>query len=475
MTFSQGSLFVLQFGGSIILARLLTPYEMGVYAIALAVIGVLSAIQAFGLVGFVVREHEITEDLLASAFTINAILAVLLSAAVFGLSTFGGEFLREPGVRSVMRILALQPLLGILEFLPAASLEREGRFRSIGLIAVVRTFTVTSCTVSLAYAGFSYMSLAYGNLAGVIVSAASFNIVSWRHVRLRLSLAEWQRITRFGVQMLAISGITTISTRTAEFLLGRLLGLSALGLYSRASNLNNLLWDNVHMVIGRVVFVDFAEQKRRGLSLRDHYLRTVEIITALLWPAFAGLATLAGPLILTVYGPKWVGAARPLAMLSLAAIVLVAITMTWEVFVVCQRTGQQARFEFVRATVGLALFLGGCFVSLTMAAAAKIGEAMFSVALYRPHLDRMTDTRTADILPLYLRSASLTAVAVGPSVGVMTLYDWSEHTPLSYLFAAICAGVAAWFIGLKLMRHPIFDEIAQHLPFRKRAGVDTPV
>ncbi|MDQ2764317.1 MAG: oligosaccharide flippase family protein [Pseudomonadota bacterium] len=475
MTFSQGSLFIFQFGGSVILARLLTPYEMGVYAVAMAITGVLSAIQAFGLVGFVVREHEMTEDLLASAFTINAALALVLSAAVFGLSTFGGQFLREAGVQSVMRILALLPLVGIVEFLPAANVEREGRFKSIALITVVRTVAVTCCTVSLAFAGFSYMSLAYGTLAGAIVSAASFSIVGRRHVRLRLSIAEWQRITRFGVQMLAISGITTISTRTAEFVLGRLLGLGALGLYSRASNLNNLLWDNVHMVIGRVVFVDFAEQKRRGFSLRDHYLRTVEIVTALLWPAFAGFATLAGPLILTVYGPKWIGAARPLAMLSLAAIVLVAITMTWEVFVVCEKTGQQARFEFIRATVGLFLFLGGSFVSLTAAAAAKIGEALFSVVLYRPHLDRMTDTRTADIVPLYLRSAGLTALAVGPSVSVMTLYHWSVQTPLSYLFSAVGIGVVAWFVGLKLMNHPIFDEIAQRLPSRKRAGADTAV
>ena len=61
------------------------------------------------------------------------------------------------------------------------------------------------------------------------MSAISFTIVGRQHVRLRFSLTEWRRTAGFGFQMLAISGITAISARSAEFLLGRLLGLSAFG------------------------------------------------------------------------------------------------------------------------------------------------------------------------------------------------------------------------------------------------------
>jgi len=64
MAASQGCLFVLQFGGSVALARLLTPYEMGVFAVAAAVMGVLGILQAFGLAVFVVREPQIDADLL---------------------------------------------------------------------------------------------------------------------------------------------------------------------------------------------------------------------------------------------------------------------------------------------------------------------------------------------------------------------------------------------------------------------------
>lgn len=467
MSLSQGGFFVMQFGGSVILARLLTPYEMGIYAVAAAITGVLSAIQTFGLAGFIVREHDLSPDLLASTFTVNSVLAVLLALAVAGLSMFGGWFLHEAGVQHVMLVLALLPLLGALEFVPSTSLERNGQFKAISLISLARMLASTGVTVWLAFAGLSYMSIAYGNLAGAAVSLAGFNLAGRRHVSLRVSLAEWRRITRFGLQMMAISGVNAISSRAAELLLGRLLGLSALGLYARASSLNGLLWDNIHMVIGRVVFVDLAELRRTGVPLRESYLRTVEMVTALLWPAFAGLAILAGPLILTVYGPKWTAAAVPLSMLSVAAIVLVSITMTWEIFVVSQETGRQARFEFVRTGIGLVLFVGGCLVSLNAAAAVRIGEAAFAVVLYRPHLERMTQTRGRDFVFIYLRSALLTLAAVLPALVLMLVNGWSEKTPLAYVIAAVAVGVAAWLFALRMLDHPLHAELMRLVSSRR--------
>lgn len=470
MSLSQGGFFVMQFGGSVILARLLTPYEMGIYAVAAAITGVLTAIQTFGLAGFIVREHDLSPELLASTFTINSAIAVLLALAVAGLSIFGGWFLHEAGVQHVMLVLALLPLLGALEFVPSTSLERNGQFKAISLVSLARMVVSTSVTVGLAFAGLSYMSIAYGNLAGAAVSLVGFNLAGRQHVSLRVSLAEWRRITRFGLQMMAISGVNAISSRTAELLMGRLLGLSALGLYSRASSLNGLLWDNIHTVIGRVVFVDLAALRRNGTSLRVSYLRTVEMVTALLWPAFAGFAVLAGPLILTVYGPKWTGAAVPLSMLSVAAIVLVSITMTWEIFVVCQETGRQARFEFLRTGIGLVLFIGGCLVSLNAAAAVRIGEAVFAVTLYRPHLERMTQTTGRDFVPIYLRSALLTVVAILPALVLMATSAWSDRTPLVHVIMAVAAGVAAWLLALRMLDHPLHAEMVRLVSSRRDAA-----
>lgn len=472
MMLSQGGYFVLQFSASVVLARLLTPYEVGVYAAGAAIVGFLSVMQAFGLTLLVIREPVLDRHLSAGVFTMNAIIAVILSLAIVAFSAFGGAFLREAGVQRVMLVLAILPLIGILEFLPAANLERNGEFKTIALINLLRAVAMTGTTVGLALAGLSYMSYPWGLVAASVVGASALMTLGRRHVSFRIGTVAWPRIIRFGLQQLSIQGVTTVSGRVSEFLLGRFLGLSALGLYGRASNLNNMIWTNILLMIGRVIMVDLAAKKRNDLGIRESYLRTTELMTALLWPCFAGLGLLAGPLIRTIYGEKWVAAAPPLAALSVAAMLHMSLSMTWELFALCNETGRQARFEAVRSAVGLGMFVGGALISLTAAAIGRIGEAVFSVALYRPHVERMTSTTRADFIPIYRRSAIITAASCAPALALMLIYDWSPRTPFALVMLAVAGGIAAWLAAIRLTGHALADEVINVLRRgRELAGV----
>jgi O-antigen/teichoic acid export membrane protein len=472
MTASQGSLFVLQFIGSVIIARLLSPYEMGIYAVAMAVIGLISTFQSFGLSGFIIREPGITSELAATAFTINAIASIVLAIVIAAISTLGASFIENSGVAHVMLALAILPLLGAFEFLPAATLERAANFKIIALVNTSKTLISQGVSIVLAYQGASYMSLVWGQIAGGIVSLLLYNLVGWKHCRLRPHFSEWRRITRFGVQMLTISGVNTVNGRTSDILLGRIVGLEALGLYGRAANLNNLLWDRIHLVVGRVLFVELSKQARSGQPLRDNYLRIVEILTAVLWPGFIGLAVVAGPFILAVYGSKWVVAAQPLRLLALASVLLVSISLTWELFVIRQETARQARIEFIRAGGGLAMFGVGCLFGVTGAALGRVGEAILAIFLYWPHLNRMTETRFADLAPIFLRSLILTSVAVGPAALLMGAYNGSAETPLANLAGAIAIGIVLWAATLAWLKHPIAIEALRLLSrFRRRREV----
>src|SRR5215469_10695217 len=88
---SQLISFALQFAASIVVARLLTPYELGVYAVAVATVGALAAFQALGLGNLVVRESELSRDFIASIYTINSLLAVGLAGAI-AMAGFAGSW-----------------------------------------------------------------------------------------------------------------------------------------------------------------------------------------------------------------------------------------------------------------------------------------------------------------------------------------------------------------------------------------------
>ena len=261
---------------------------MGVYAIALAIVALVGAFQAFGLTGFLVRETTLTPELITTAFSMNAIISVAFAAIIALLSVAGGAFLHEEGVRHVMLVLAIIPLANLLEFLPSSLNEREAGFPIAASISVCKTFVSQGGAVLLALRGFGYMSIAYGQCAAAFFSAIAYMYFARKHLVFRLGLHQWRRVSRFGLQMLTISGVASVGDRLSEAALGRIAGLGALGLFSRATNLNNMLWENIHLVTGRVLLVDLAGIRRSGGSLRNRYLDIVRVNTALLWPAFTG-------------------------------------------------------------------------------------------------------------------------------------------------------------------------------------------
>lgn len=458
MLLSQGGLFVLQFGGSVAMARLLTPYEMGIFAVAYAIVGILSTIRALGLSSFIIREPDLKPDIVATSFTINAILAVTTAAGIAALSGIGGSWLGDPGVSRVLLLLAFSPLLNILELVPIACLERNGAFHVLGPLNLGRVATSTTVTIALAVLGFSYMSIAWGSLASTLLGVIWANIAGRRFISLRFGLRQWRRVARFGVQILMIGALGNVASRLSDLLIGRVIGLSALGLYSRASGLNGLLLDNIHSVVARIVFVDFSERVRRGLPLRESYLKIVAMVTGLLWPAFAGLAILAGPVIRTIYGPVWISAAPLLSLLSIAALIGTSLTMTGEIFVVSGETDRFFHNELKRAGIGLSLFALGCMAGQIWAAASRIADSVVAVFIYKSETRRMTETRAADYAPIYRQSAALTAAATAPTMVLMIVNHWSYDTPLGQVFAAVGLGMAAWVLGLWLLHHPLWAE-----------------
>ena len=465
MSLAQGTSFILQFSSTVVLARYLGPYELGISAMAFAVAGILAIVQQLGLPAFIIREEALTDDLTAAAFSVNAVLTVLLSGGIAAASLLGAAFVRNDAVGHALLVLAVSPLFSIVSLIPAARLERDNRFKEIAIVGVLSGIAGSAITIVGAIVGASYMSVVYGQIVSAAVLAVLLVLCGRQYQCYTISFRAWRRIAVFSMQIMAVSGITTLSFKLSEIVLARILGLTGLGLFTRASGINGLLWNNIHAVVGRVVLVDFAGLYRTGQSLRERYLRTVAITTAILWPGFAGLAAVAKPFVVLVYGPQWISAVPPFMLLALASMVLVSITMTWELFTATGNLATQTRIEGIRAAVSFVLFVIGCSISLNAAAASRIVEAVIAFVIFRPHINRMTDTVTADYWPIYGRSALLTLVAVSPATILMMLAGPASPT-LPLLLVAIAGGIALWAGTLLLLRHPIAQEAVTMLQGR---------
>lgn len=466
--FGQILSFAMSFGSSILVARLLSPLDLGVFAIAMAIIAVLNILSAFGVGTYVVRATTLHPSTLNSAFTLNAILAVGMAAIIFTASAVERYQFDNLPVARVLAPLAFGPLIGIFEFRPAIMLQREMNFRLLSLINVLKSLVAMVAVISLAMNGFVYMSLAYSSLIATVFGTVGVNLVAGKHAGFRLSLSEGRAMAAFGINMMAISGVNSMAARLSEIVLGNMLGLAALGLYSRATNVSGQIFDNIYGGITRVLFVQLSTDFRERGVLREAFLRGFEMIMALIWPLLIGLAILSRPLIYILYGERWLDAAKPLSLLLAAQFVVIFYGMNWELFVLRNQTAKQARYEAIRAVAGVAVFSIGCFFSISAAAVGRIAEALLGLALYQPHMAQMAGTLPGELKRAYLTGAALTLAAVLPSFGLMVAEDWSHLTPPALIAGAVLLGAIMWLMLLIHLKHPLATEL--HAVGRRQLG-----
>ena len=450
---------LLTFVGSIIVARLLSPHEMGIYAIAMATFGVFGIVSTFGTYSFIIREAELAEEAVRTAYTINALIEVTLALILIAFSFVAGAFFRDPGAALVLRVAAVGPVLGALTFRAAAMMQRDLDFRRSTIISTLSALIATAITVVSAYLGASYLSPAFGGLASAVTGIVGFTLTRPRDMIPHFSLTNWRPITAFGTRMLSIGGIQTLCERCGEVALGRILGLSALGLYSRASSLDTLIYNQVYGTAGKVLFPQIADEYRRTGKLHDPFVRNLRFLTALIVPMLFGLAVLSRPVIHILYGEKWVQAAAPLSMLMISQAVVMCYAMNWEIFVLKDETKLQARLEVSRSVFGLALFLYAATVSITAAAAARILTASIGLLLYAPYLRRFADLDSREFVRIALEAIGLGVLASGPALLLMLERHWDAGTPLTLMIPAVLLGGLFWLLALFALGHPLSQEV----------------
>jgi O-antigen/teichoic acid export membrane protein len=449
---------VAAFGSSVVLAHILTPHELGVFAIAFALSTFVQAMGPLGIAAYVIREHQLSEETLASAFTVNGITGLLFALVLFGLSWIPNLVLGEPTAGPVLRVLSLLPLLSVLSFRPMAILHREMRFKRIAIIAAASACFAAAVSIVLAIEGQSYMSPAYATVAAAGLSSVTYNLAAPRRFGTGISFGQWKTIAWFGFRITSVSGIMVVAGRANEVLVGRLLGLGALGLYSRATTLANPIWDNVYGTATRVLYARMAEDMRTTGELHVTFLRGLENITAVMWPFLIGLAVLSGPVVFHLFGPVWVPAAAPLSVLLVSQMIMMCFGMIWELFIINDEVSTQSRIEIVRSLIWVVACVIGCRFGLVGAALASVIAAIAGFLLYVPHVRRLSGIPRDALPTIYKRSGILTMAAAIPSTLLMIRFAWSPRTPMIFILVSVALGIAFWCAALRFLRHPLWSD-----------------
>ena len=317
----------------IILARILSPRDFGIFAVALIALNGLNSINELGVTYAVVRWPGDLKLAARTATTIAISASVLIFIACFIAAPFFASALHTPAATGVLRLLALGVVIDGVASVPIGLLTRGFR-QDKRAIAEWSGFVVsTTVTIGLAIAGFGAWSLAWGRLAGNSVNCGALYILAPSRPRPGWDKSVARELLRFGIPLTGSSFLVFAMLNVDYLVVGRELGTVALGYYALAFNLSSFPWNLLSTAVRPIAVPAFARFQHDSARLREVFLRWFHLLMSATVPVCTLLGVLALPLVTMVYGSKWRPAASALVFLAALGGLRVAIDFCYDLFV----------------------------------------------------------------------------------------------------------------------------------------------
>lgn len=461
--------FLLTLPTIMILSRLLTPAQIGIFSVAMAMLALVHMLRDFGVSQFIVQHATADQGVVRTAFTINLLIAWTLGVGVFVSSDAIGVFYDEPGVARVLRVVSASFFLIPFGSTVRALLRRNMAFGKLYKIQTAESAIRSVAAISLALAGFGYMSLAWASLLSMTGSVVACNFWGATYRVRGVGLAHWREVTRFGIARATGDVAAQIGMRSSDIIIGRVLGMTAAGLYSRGYGLINMFRENVVGAVNAVAFSTFAERHRDKAGPDDAFLRSLTFLTAVSWPFFLFAVLMAFPIMRIMFGSQWDAAIPLMQWLAAAAMVGTLIFQCNYFFTAIGRVGVATRNEVVFQSVRVGIVLVAAYQSIELVAAAQVPVYVIAVGIYYRDLNRIAGISIRRLSQALMPSVLVT---VASGLGPMLVYILDRPNADNLWIPLIMAGASAfigWMIGVYTARHPAAAEITRLINRRRGA------
>ena len=355
-------------------------------------------------------------------------------------------------VTPLIHVLALSVLASSLGAVPDALLRRALQFQRLTVAAVVRAVATGAVTLGLLLTGHGALSLAVGTVAGSL----GYTLACWLLVRERVSWALWRvrreelaAALRFGGPVAGSSLLARLIFDIDYLIVGALLGAQALGYYTLAFRLPELIIINVFFVLSTVLFPLYSRARAEHRRLQRGYLISMQIQSLYGVTAGIGLAVVAPVVVPLVFGDQWSGAVVPLILLSLYAAARSLGVGANDVYKALGRPALSVSVGFCRLLVLLPVLVVATRWGITGVAAAQVAVALLFAVGMQAVAARVMRIRPAELLRATAPAAEcgLVLAGVGGLIHLLPLH------PLTGAILTIVAGVGSVYTVLRL-RHP---------------------
>ncbi len=305
-----------------VVVRLVTPREFGVFAVAVTVHAVIANMAALGSIAILTRADTDPDAIAPTVGTIAFLSAAVMATAIWMTAPWLAPALGSADAVDAMRVMSLAVLMVGVFAVPGAMLARDFRQDRIFAANMIAFVPSNALLLVLAVSGDGALAFAWSRVVGQVIAGAYMTYSVERRYRFGFDRTQAKFVLGAGLPIAGADLINTILLNADYAFVGRILGPARLGIYVLAFNIANWTTWLLGAMVNSVAMPAFSRFKVDKEQLRHALVRANRVIALVAWPTCALTLASAGPLVETIYGKPWVGAAPVLAVLAPYAVIL---------------------------------------------------------------------------------------------------------------------------------------------------------
>jgi|tagenome__1003787_1003787.scaffolds.fasta_scaffold20964258_3 O-antigen/teichoic acid export membrane protein len=443
--------------GFVVLARLLTPRDYGVVALATVFVSFLQIIAAAGMSQVLVQRREIDRADLDTVFWIglgiSAALTVLLAVAAWPLADAYGE----PQLRGVLQVLSLTFISVGAGSTHLAVLQRRLAFKGIATATIIGNIVATIVGIAFAYAGLGVWSLVVQTLLGSYIATAGVIALSGYRPGSEVSGERFWGLFAASRHFVGTSFMYFLTGRTDDFLVGGVLGSAALGIYTIAYRLLTVMIDVLSASARSVAFPAFSRVQDEKERLSRAYSSATRMTAAISMPTFMFVCAAAPEIVHVLFGAKWAAAVPVMRILCLFGPVQAVMQFNGALL---QSIGR-ARFVFWLQVGSTALQVVGFAIAVSHGIEWVAASFVIRAYLTAPvgliaaahSVDASLGEHLRGVVPPLISTAAMVAVVLAVHAALA-----GSLAPLPLLLALMFAGAGVYLGVLWLIGRRTFSE-----------------
>jgi O-antigen/teichoic acid export membrane protein len=313
---------IVQFVQIAILAHLLTPKDFGLVAMVMIIIGFGQLFKDAGISSAIIYYQDISQDKLSSLYWLNIFSGFVIFLIIILISPLAVSFFNEPRIQDLFYVASLLFLVIPIGQQFQILMQKELNFERIAKIETIARFVGMIVAIYSAYIGVGAISIIYGQIANSVVRSLLllyFGIYLFKP-KLHFNAKDLKGFVSFGLYEMGRKSINYFNSRVDQLIIGKMLGATDLGYYSLAFNLIIMPVSRINPILTRVAFPIFAKVQDDLNKLKKGFFESIKYLTLINFPLLIGLAVLAEPFVLVVYGKQWTNSILLIQILAFVAI-----------------------------------------------------------------------------------------------------------------------------------------------------------